>query len=242
MKLAETLALFIRPDEPVELRFLGVERPGRVHAGWITLADAPAVAAKVDALAAVSEGTYFTPQRLKSDVLTRSPRGHFGNVRREKGGATRPKLTHDDDVAERRYFIIDVDPKRPEGLDRYSATDAEKAAAMDLADQVCEALVTRGGMSRPLVVDSGNGRHCYFRMKTPLPGGPVSVLSDGFVNGLGALSFAFPSPAAEIDVRVYNPSRIMKLPGTWARKGPDLPDRPHRLSRVIEVPDGWQPA
>ena len=35
---------------------------------------------------------------------------------------------------------------------------------------------------------------------------------------------------------VANPSRILKLPGTWARKGDSVPDRPHRMARVLELP------
>src|SRR4029079_14025291 len=30
--------------------------------------------------------------------------------------------------------------------------------------------------------------------------------------------------------------RVSKLPGTWVRKGPDTPERPHRLSKLLYVP------
>jgi hypothetical protein len=40
----------------------------------------------------------------------------------------------------------------------------------------------------------------------------------------------------KIDQTVYNPARICKVPGTWARKGDDIPERPHRQSRLVEVP------
>src|SRR5262249_38892838 len=40
-----------------------------------------------------------------------------------------------------------------------------------------------------------------------------------------------------IDQAVHNAARISKLPGSWARKGPDLPRRPHRPCLLLSVPD-----
>jgi hypothetical protein len=40
----------------------------------------------------------------------------------------------------------------------------------------------------------------------------------------------------KIDASVFNAARIWKLPGTMACKGADMPDRPHRIARLIEVP------
>ena len=39
------------------------------------------------------------------------------------------------------------------------------------------------------------------------------------------------------DTSVHNPARIWKFYGTLACKGDSLPDRPHRLARILEVPD-----
>jgi P4 family phage/plasmid primase-like protien len=44
-----------------------------------------------------------------------------------------------------------------------------------------------------------------------------------------------------VDKAVHNPSRIARIPGTWNRKGPDTPERPHRLATLISVPDPWEP-
>jgi hypothetical protein len=235
--LTDALSLFIRPDEPVELRFLGVERPGRVHAGWMTLADAPAVASKVAAMADRSEGVYFTPQRLRPEVLSRSPRGHFGNVVRVKGGETKPRLTHDDDVSERRYLLIDIDPKRPPNV---CATNAEKAAAEDLCVRVQAQLCVT--FRQPLIVDSGNGFHLYYRLPTPLTVAGPKVANDSLAVLLRLLAERYDTPQAAIDCRVHNPARIMKLAGSWSRKGPNTPERPHRQSRILEVPSDWHPA
>lgn len=39
------------------------------------------------------------------------------------------------------------------------------------------------------------------------------------------------------DQTVFNPARLWKLYGTTARKGDDLPERPHRLARLLHVPE-----
>ena len=45
----------------------------------------------------------------------------------------------------------------------------------------------------------------------------------------------------EVDRKVFNASRIVKLYGTLARKGDSTPDRPHRRAAVLEVPTDLRP-
>src|SRR5262249_5665365 len=40
----------------------------------------------------------------------------------------------------------------------------------------------------------------------------------------------------KFDTKLYNPARIIKIPGSAARKGDQTPQRPHRWSRVLEAP------
>lgn len=40
----------------------------------------------------------------------------------------------------------------------------------------------------------------------------------------------------KIDTSVHNPARLVRLPGTFNRKGEDLPNRPHRRAKIIEIP------
>jgi hypothetical protein len=54
---------------------------------------------------------------------------------------------------------------------------------------------------------------------------------------LESLNARFGDDVVKIDTSVHNPARIWKLYGTLAAKGYDVPDRPHRMSRIIEVPD-----
>jgi hypothetical protein len=57
---------------------------------------------------------------------------------------------------------------------------------------------------------------------------------------LKRLDARFSDSRVKIDTTVSNAARITKLYGTVARKGADTPDRPHRLSRIMEVPNSWR--
>ncbi|QJW94730.1 hypothetical protein [Frigoriglobus tundricola] len=235
--IAKWLPLFFDADDVFEVRGLDVERPGRKMAGFVLSSRIAALASKIAAIAEKASGTYFTPHRLAADVKTR-PLHHLTEVVRT-GDDVRPKLTADKDVTGRRYLIIDVDPVRPAEHKKDSATDAEKAAALDVTDRVRRYLAGQGWPA-PLVVDSGNGYHLYYRLADPLPGGEVpDAGADPFAGLLRALKAKFDTANAEVDPAVFNASRIMKIPGTPARKGTHTTDRPHRTSRVLEIPHDW---
>ena len=52
-----------------------------------------------------------------------------------------------------------------------------------------------------------------------------------------SLDYMFADDTCDIDKTVFNPARICKLYGTVARKGADTEERPHRLSKILKVPD-----
>jgi hypothetical protein len=231
--IADGLSPFFTPDDVLEIRFLdmGGER-GRTHAGWIVAKDIPQHAARIASLATAAGGAYFTPQRLDPALIGRGTPGKFVQVRRD-GAATVPALTKDADVIERRYLIVDVDPARPSGV---CATNDEKAAALAVADQV-RTMMGLIGWPRPVQVDSGNGFHLYYRL--PEPFGQTAD-PDPIAWALALVARHCDRPSAVVDRTVFNPARIMKIPGTFAKKGENTADRPHRQSQLIEVPDDWR--
>jgi hypothetical protein len=84
-----------------------------------------------------------------------------------------------------------------------------------------------------VVGDSGNGAHLLYRID--LPNNQESLeLARGV---LEALAFKFSDEAVSLDTGVHNAARIWKLYGTTARKGDDIEERPHRVSRLLKVPD-----
>ena len=228
--IAEWLPLFFDPDDVLEIRVLDAGRPGRKVAGWLTAKHIPALAKKISDASANASGTYFTPHVLDRSILCRCSHNFVG-VGKDM------RLTSDADVTARRYLIIDIDPVRPANT---SATEAEKSLAWDVALKVKEK-VRPHSPGGPLVVDSGNGFHLYFRSPSPRPGGSVKDPSaDDTAVILNALAARFDTDGAKVDTSVYNPSRIMKCPGTMARKGESTSERPHRECRVIEVPADWR--
>jgi hypothetical protein len=138
--------------------------------------------------------------------------------------------TSDTDIVRRHWLPLDFDPVRPSGV---SATDAEKKAARRRAMEVREFLGELG-WPQPVVSDSGNGYHLLYR---------IELFNDResleLVKGiLEALAFKFSDKTVEVDVTTCNAARIWKFYGTTARKGDDAGDRPHRRSRLLEVPEG----
>lgn len=141
--------------------------------------------------------------------------------------------TSDADIIGRRWLLIDLDPKRPGGI---SASDAEHAAALKCAGAVRDWLRDLGWPD-PIVADSGNGGHLLYRLALTADAENTGVVQ----NVLKALAARFDTPAVIVDPSVFNASRISKLYGTWACKGDDTPDRPHRLSRIISAPAEPEP-
>ncbi len=136
--------------------------------------------------------------------------------------------TSDRDVVRRRWLLVDLDPVRPSGV---SATDAEKEAAHGRAEEIMAHLRSQGWPG-PVVADSGNGYHLLYPIDLPndKEGGELvkSVLE--------ALAFRFDDDEVKVDTGVHNAARIVRLYGTVCRKGDDLPERPHRRSRILTVP------
>lgn len=130
------------------------------------------------------------------------------------------------DISHRATLLIDVDPHRPSGV---CSTQAEKSAAREVMDRTIAYLSSKA-WPEPLLVDSGNGYHAYYLIDRRAP------RMEAWEYLLKALGQMFDSLDAKIDTSVTNPGRIVRLPGTWNRKGEDTPERPHRLAHVISQP------
>lgn len=163
------------------------------------------------------EGVYMTI----NGVIPRSP-GRAIDIL----SSARDICAIDIDVVKRIMMLIDIDPVRPP---RTSATDSEKTYAKRVLDGIREDLDQRG-FPAPMVIDSGNGYHLWYRIDLPRD-------DNGRVQRfLKALAQRHDTAEAKVDTSTFNPSRISKIPGTWARKGNSSPERPHRMARVLEVP------
>ena len=165
-----------------------------------------------------ASGVYVTLNPCLDDLLARA------NHRIQANG----KGVKDAEITRICNLLIDIDPKRPEGI---SSTDDEHQSAIDTALRIKEESMSNG-CPEPLVASSGNGAHVIF--KVDLENTPENKqLVKQF---LLALHENYSSDKVEIDVKVANPGTLTKLYGTTARKGDNIPNRPHRLSRIISIP------
>jgi hypothetical protein len=89
----------------------------------------------------------------------------------------------------------------------------------------------------PILGDSGNGAHLLYLIDLPNDGASRELLE----SILKVLAFRFDDSSVEIDPGTYNAGRVIKVYGTVASKGDSVSERPHRLSRLIDVPDSLQP-
>lgn len=219
-QMEQTLKLLLESGQVTELRALNVSTANNqkhhVVSGYFD-----DIEKLVDAAFNIegASGIYVVPNPINPDLIARAA----NRVRPVYGAPT----TSDKDIESRRWLLIDIDPLRPSGI---SSTDEEVDSALELALRMRENLGEEGWPA-PILASSGNGIHLLYKID-------LQVQDDGLVKGvLEALSCRFDNDRARVDTTVHNPARIWKLYGTLARKGDDVPDRPHRLARLIEFPD-----
>jgi hypothetical protein len=158
---------------------------------------------------------YFTLNPVRPDPAW--PTG--GAIRRTKDAAK------NDDILAYLWLLVDLDPER-DPKDR-SATDAEKAEALAVAEAVAAELASHGVAT--VRGDSGNGFHVIARHAAPSAEGAKDG-AKAMRELLRRLDGRFSTPGAKVDKSTHNPGRIMKLYGTVATKGDDTEAAPHRLS------------
>ena len=168
---------------------------------------------------------YFTLNEINDALYSREQHDTF--VKKPKS------TTNDGDITRRRMVLIDLDPSRAAGI---SASDDEFEKAHLKAVDVFLYLIG-AGFKEPIITKSGNGWHVYL---------PCDMPNDEEHNELvkrflQSLSKMFSDASVEIDEKVFNPARIDKLIGTWAKKGSDTPDRKWRIAEIVKVPADLSP-
>lgn len=142
-----------------------------------------------------------------------------------------PRCNSTDTVPARRWLFVDLDPVREAKL---PSTDAELAAARELAQQVRAALAA-DGWPDPVQAMSGNGHHLLYRIDLPVDdGGLVQRV-------LAGLAHRFSTDQVRLDAVNHDAARNIKVAGTVSRKGPHTADRPWRVSQLLHVPDKLVP-
>jgi P4 family phage/plasmid primase-like protien len=169
-------------------------------------------------------GIYCTMNPVRPDLIARSANRIQFDAK---------NTTSDKDIESRRWMLIDIDPtgKRPSGT---SSTNDEMLSAITKSREIRQWLADRGWPDAVRAM-SGNGSYLLFRIELPNDDATTDLIQDF----LEAIASRFDSADVEIDRKVYNASRILKVGGTWARKGDHLTgvdgiaDRPHRQSCFV---------
>src|SRR5690606_20123972 len=111
-------------------------------------------------------------------------------------------------------------------------TDEEHERALERAERVASFLSEKG-FPAPVRGDSGNGAHLIYRIDLPNDAHAMELVK----RCLEVLDALFSDAQAKVDTAIYNAARIWKLYGTISRKGDHTPERPHRRSHLLAVPD-----
>jgi hypothetical protein len=138
--------------------------------------------------------------------------------------------TADNNITRRLRLPVDVDPVRPAGI---SSSDEEHETAIQRAHLIAEEMAASWG--RPLIADSGNGAHLLYKIDLPNDAESLALVS----SALAELDRRYSDDVVKVDVTCSNAARIWRVYGTVSRKGDSMPDRPHRISRIIEVPNDF---
>jgi putative DNA primase/helicase len=215
--IEEMLQLIVGPGQVVEMRALDVNGgDGKTYSGYYDADHLDELARDAIELSKGAKGVYITLNPVRRNIIEAG--WNECDVAR--------KTTKDEDILGRKWLLIDVDPTRSANV---GATEDEKKTAADVISAVM-AYLGDVGWPEPLFCDSGNGYHLLYRIDLPIDdGGLVKRV-------LERLDRQFSTDEARIDKAVFNPSRITKLYGTKVRKGADTADRPHRYSKILEIP------
>ena len=124
-------------------------------------------------------------------------------------------------------FPLDVDP--PKYKRNQSATDNEKKVALDRLQEVKNYMDQRGFLN-PYIDDSGNGYRLAYKLNIPISNhGEIDAKLKAFFAEIKR-EFSYLDNISDLP-------RIIKVAGSMNLKGEDTPERPHRISKLIQVGD-----
>lgn len=221
-ELERALTAFTTPGEVFEIRLLHQNKK-RVDAGWFD--NVPQAASAIAALNEPYAGIYFTPNPVAKDLIARS----YNRIT-----PWQAMTTMDDHITRRAWLLIDVDPDRVPGI---SSTQVELEAAFKVAATISGMLQFEYNWPIPYINVSGNGAHVLYPLDAP----NTPEVRDAIQQFLKGLNGRFHAHGCSVDTTTFNAARIFRLPGTWARKGDNVPIRPHRKSYVVSQPPMVRP-
>ena len=219
-EITHALRLWFQAGDVFEVRVLDAVsadyRREHIESGYFDYEHISAVPEALKRLLSF-RGVYVTVNPVNPDLLARA-------VNRLRPAGRNP-TTADTDIVRRRWLLIDCDPRRAAGV---SSSNAEHESALAKAREIRNGLSSLGWPD-PIMTDSGNGAQLMYRIELPADDGELVR------RVIGEIAKASSEQVA-IDTSVHNPARIWRLPGTMNCKGDSIPERPHRMARILEEP------
>ena len=219
-EITHALRLWFQAGDVFEVRVLDAVsadyRREHIESGYFDYEHISAVPEALKRLLSF-RGVYVTVNPVNPDLLARA-------VNRLRPAGRNP-TTADTDIVRRRWLLIDCDPKRASGV---SSSNSEHESALAKAREIRDGLSSLGWPD-PIMTDSGNGAQLMYRIDLPADDGELVR------RVIGEIAKASSEQVA-IDTSVHNPARIWRLPGTMNCKGDSIPERPHRMARILEEP------
>ena len=174
-----------------------------------------------------ASGVYLVPNKSSRKTLDKGSK--WASLRQKDKTS---KASKDADITHFNVLIVDCDPIRivdgeirdATGLDGVNASDAEVAATRSVAEKVMEELKALSPGHQPGLIMTGNGHTAFALVSVP-------VTKEGLAQRaqiLLSLANKFDNEHVSIDTSVWNPARMLPVPGTMKRKAPETEGRPHR--------------
>ena len=224
-EITHALRLWFQAGDVFEVRVLDAVsadyRREHIESGYFDYEHISAVPEALKRLLSF-RGVYVTVNPVNPDLLARA-------VNRLRPAGRNP-TTADTDIVRRRWLLIDCDPRRASGV---SSSNSEHESALAKAREIRDGLSSLG-WPKPVLTDSGNGAQLMYRIDLPADDGELVR------RVIGEIAKASSEQVA-IDTSVHNPARIWRLPGTMNCKGDSIPERPHRMARILDEPQDIVP-
>lgn len=202
-----------------EIRILGTDKK-RILSGYFT--DAEKLINAFDSVDLRGANVYFTLNEVEQSLYSRVQHDKF---------VANTSTTSDSEILSFQWLFIDLDPIRPAGI---SSSDEELEEARKASAKVKEYLHDLK-FEDPIEAISGNGYHLLYKIH--LPNDSERANTQLIADCLATLAALFNNDKVKIDTVNCNPSRICKLHGTLAQKGANTDKRPHRMSKLLSVPE-----
>lgn len=164
---------------------------------------------------------YITLNGIRDECYSRQQRDRFMN--------NVSPTTTDSDIDLYTWFLVDIDPVRAAGT---SSSEEQIALAKKKGNQVYD-FMKQTGFEEPVVGFSGNGVHLLYSVGLAMNDENEQLVKDC----LAVLSLFFSDDKVSVDTTNFNPARVCKLYGTLAQKGANTPERPHRMSYIVQAPE-----